>query len=260
MTLSASGPISIADIKTEFGDRGNSLRDYYGVAPGVPASGAISLHDFYGKSAEFVLTLSSSTTTPNLKNMALAAGWNGSSKLVVAINATVCTLRVENSWSFPGGLRLNIGSGVLVGGNYGNGGNNDQNGVNGGTAIWTRQPVQIQNLGTIAGGGGGGAGGTSDSQGGWAGVVTCQGGTGGGGAGFGGVVASYRASPQSGTAGDSFYESGYSVNGGPGGSGGDLGQSGQSSGPQAGGLGGYYIDGNAYVTWLATGTRLGRVA
>lgn len=42
------GPISIQDLKNEFGDLGNSLSNYYGVAVGVPPSGTISLEDFRG--------------------------------------------------------------------------------------------------------------------------------------------------------------------------------------------------------------------
>lgn len=52
MTLPSSGPISLQQIQAEFG--GNApiaITEYYGVAPGVPTSGPISLADFYGKSA-----------------------------------------------------------------------------------------------------------------------------------------------------------------------------------------------------------------
>ena len=52
--------------------------------------------------------------------------------------------------------------------------------------------------------------------------------------------------------------------GGPGGSASTSGYGGYVSGGanlgSAGQLAGYYIDGNSYVTWLATGTRLGRSA
>jgi hypothetical protein len=50
MTLQSSGPISLSDIKAEFGGVDPiSLRDYYALASGLPASGAISFSDFYGR-------------------------------------------------------------------------------------------------------------------------------------------------------------------------------------------------------------------
>ena len=49
MTLQSSGPISLGDIQAEFGGSNPiSLSEYYGVAEGVPAQGAIGLADFYG--------------------------------------------------------------------------------------------------------------------------------------------------------------------------------------------------------------------
>lgn len=52
MALQSSGPISLNDIQTEFGGSNPiAIDEYYGVATGVPASGAISFDDFYGTSA-----------------------------------------------------------------------------------------------------------------------------------------------------------------------------------------------------------------
>ena len=49
MALQSSGAISILDITVEFGGTSpHSLNEYYGVASGVPGSGAISLSSFYG--------------------------------------------------------------------------------------------------------------------------------------------------------------------------------------------------------------------
>jgi hypothetical protein len=51
MTLQSSGSISLANVQTEFGGFAPiGINEYYGVAAGVPASGTISLADFYGKS------------------------------------------------------------------------------------------------------------------------------------------------------------------------------------------------------------------
>ena len=52
MALQSSGAISLANIQTEFGGSNPiSLSEYYGVASGVPSSGAIALSNFYGTSA-----------------------------------------------------------------------------------------------------------------------------------------------------------------------------------------------------------------
>ena len=52
MTLQSSGPISLNDIAGEFGGTTpHLLSEYYGSDTGVPASGIISLSDFYGTSA-----------------------------------------------------------------------------------------------------------------------------------------------------------------------------------------------------------------
>ena len=52
MTLQSSGAISLANVQTEFGGSNPiGINEYYGVASGVPASGTISLANFYGKSA-----------------------------------------------------------------------------------------------------------------------------------------------------------------------------------------------------------------
>lgn len=49
MAIPGSGAISIQTLKNEFGDRGNSLANYYGVDEGVPGGGTISLSHFYNK-------------------------------------------------------------------------------------------------------------------------------------------------------------------------------------------------------------------
>ena len=52
MALQASGAISLADIQGEFGGSNPiGLNEYYSAAAGIPASGVISIGDFYGASA-----------------------------------------------------------------------------------------------------------------------------------------------------------------------------------------------------------------
>lgn len=50
MAIQSSGVISFSDVQGEFGgSHPISLTEYYGADTGVPASGTISLSDFYGK-------------------------------------------------------------------------------------------------------------------------------------------------------------------------------------------------------------------
>ena len=52
MALPSSGPLSLSQIQTEFGGTNPiSLSEYYGADTGVPASGALTVSDFYGANA-----------------------------------------------------------------------------------------------------------------------------------------------------------------------------------------------------------------
>lgn len=63
--LPSSGEISFLDIRDEF-QKGNSLNQYYGAAPGVPTSGQLSFAHFYGKTSRQPPQWESpSTTTRN---------------------------------------------------------------------------------------------------------------------------------------------------------------------------------------------------
>lgn len=58
MALQTSGAISLANIASEFGGSApHSLSEYYGAASGIPASGQISIGNFYGATALADLTL-----------------------------------------------------------------------------------------------------------------------------------------------------------------------------------------------------------
>lgn len=57
MVLQNSGPISLLDIQNEFGGVNPiSISEYYG-SGGAPSSGIISLADFYGRGAEFIVEI-----------------------------------------------------------------------------------------------------------------------------------------------------------------------------------------------------------
>lgn len=70
MPLQSSGPISFAQIQSEFGDVDPiSLSEYYSLASGLPASGAISLSNFYGKTFIVYETITSNRTwSPKANN------------------------------------------------------------------------------------------------------------------------------------------------------------------------------------------------
>jgi len=259
---------------------------------GVP-SGAISLSNFYGKSNAFIFSFAGGTNV-NLRTAAVNAGWNQNS-LVIATNtgtvqsASTGTAALIVSGSFPNGVQL-VNNGLIVG-RGGDGGMgvrwgtstiNATPGLGGGTALSVSVALQVTNNGTVAGGGGGGGGGEGRAN---RGNGPC-GSSGGGGIGFGtgGAAATRVGSTQAvnGNAGGNgtataVGQGGAGVvtangTGGAGGNGGGYGSAGLIgglSGPGTGatgvavgarsngGGGGAATSGNANITWLATGTRLG---
>ena len=224
---------------------------------------------------QITVIISANVRSPDIAALATAQGWRGTENITLVINAgvDVATLQISG---IPDD-RLHIINNGRIGGVQSNGGV-------GGTGLYTRTRIRITNNGTIFGGGGhGGAGGTASwSYSGSSG--TGVGGTGGNGAGFSasGTVAmvNRNTNPAAGGGSYSAYDGATFpgdtapwAGGGSGASGGDIGVAGgtgtaASSGGTgagapgsgtAGALAGYYLDGNSYVTWLATGTRLGRV-
>lgn len=273
MALPVSGLITLAQIGFEAGiTQPYTLTKLYGKM-GAPASGFLSLTNFYGKSNAFTLNIATSLASPDIHALAIAAGWNGTGPLIVNFNCPyVNSLRLDGSKTFPGGLVLNIASGCLIGGV-----------INGGTAIYTRVPVTIYNNGTIAGGGGKGGTGnwtfarySNDPT-----NVNGPPGAGGNGQGFANTSATSVTAAQLGFYGTTAYFSGDTVgaapwaSGGTGGNGGNWGIAGavgQSNGDwggnysaggvatpaTAGAVAGLYIDGSNFASWGSIGNRLGR--
>ncbi len=178
MTLHASGPISLSQVQTEFGGSNPiGLSEYYNKAAGIPASGQISVSQFYGKSSMLYLTISGNTYNYNVRNALLATGWNGVTpgNITVTVNSGVIvgcsdfTSGAISGVGLPAGCNLfvvNNGYIVGTGGNAGWGNSNDGNynfynataGASGGHAILLGCPTTITNNGYIFGGGGGGTG------------------------------------------------------------------------------------------------------
>jgi hypothetical protein len=202
MPLQSTGSISLADVAEEFGGTTpHSLSEYYNAASGIPSSGEISLSDFYGASAAFLVAIAFNVTNgANVRALATTAGWDQSEALLVRVNSGVA-VRNTSGWamtvqgSFPNGLRIeNNGTIIGEGGVGGTGGGafattvatlNGTAGGAGGNALLVETACVIENNGTIASGGGGGGGG-----GGGYGILFgkrawCGAGGGGGGAAFG---------------------------------------------------------------------------
>lgn len=248
-----------------------------------------------GSGGPFQFTISSNQNDANLRTLALAAGWDGGSRLIakiasgVVISATTTGgYALTINGSFPAGGRLiNLGTAVGRGGNGGNGANADTvlsatAGAAGGPALLVSVPFEIDNgSGTLAGGGGGGGGGGSPTSaplsiggggggGGKSSNTNSSGGTGGPGtdiAGGNGGTGTLASAGSGGSSGGAIPPN----IGGAGGSGGGWGSagtagtdSGNTGSPwhsgRPGGGAGNAVTGNSNITWIATGTRLGGIS
>lgn len=310
MALNNSGPISLRgttagqSIQQELGLSGQiSLLDSaVRTLAGVPTGPVTMPTNFYGKANAFVFnqTISSNTNDYNLRNAAIAAGWDQ----VLALNATVTinpgvfvgssstgSAAFQTGSSFPAGSTLSIinnGSIVGRGGNGGSAQNLNGSAGGGGGGVINGSPgtpgTAVGNAGaagTNTAGGAGGAGiqfsqnqptginanynGTTGTNGGLALLVqyatsVTNNGTIGGGGGGGGGG--------SGTYRFLPQNQIFIVGCGAGGNGGGLGSTGSagvtlvagSAVGGAGGAAGAAVNGNSNITWLATGTRLGAIS
>jgi len=211
MALNSSGPISLIGSTT-----GQSIAKELGLSETAQlslfdssvrnllnvASGPISMFDGYGKSSAFAFTISTNQQEANLRTLALAAGWNGTSSVTATVSAGVyiwsdttgtAALTINGSW--PGGVTL-VNNGYIIGkGGVGGAGTTESSGPGGtgGPAISLGINATITNNSGayIAGGGGGGAarggGGGGDGA--------------GGGGGAGGGVGGSNYTAAGGTAG-----------------------------------------------------------
>lgn len=172
MALQLTGAISLANIAAEFSDVApHSLNEFYGVAAGIPLSGAISMDDFYGASAAFQAALAANTQELDLRTFLIGQGWNQSSAVIFTINSGVyvwsdstAVAALNTGGTYPNGLTI-INKGFIIGkgGNGGTGaGPTSPTTIVpptvGGPAINLTTAVSIDNSqGYIGGGGGGGA-------------------------------------------------------------------------------------------------------
>ena len=248
MALQSSGQIKMTDVSGEFGGIApHTLKEYYGVASGVPSSGEISLKDFYGTSSVIVQAATDGQTNQNLSTV-FGSAWGQSTnkEYQVGSGVEIGGIGASNNQAaiyVPSGLGGNLtivvtgtvtghggdggGEGEgMPGGAFGGGGVQmaGGDGTNGGHAIFLESngvTVQVKTGGTLrAGGGGGGGGGGGQKK-----PAGVGGSRSGGDGGVGGNGAGYQQSQQNG-GGDHGGQSG-GFEGGDGGNGGDFGQAGQ---------------------------------
>ena len=137
MALPASGTITLADIRDEFGPPYNAgsnsinsvgLNEYYRGGlyvtsnnTSVPTDGEISLSNFYGAAKEFWVTISSNVQNANLYDIVLNAGWDQILRVRVFIPSGVYIWSDSTSTSgmlipsnFSAGIAI-VNSGFIMG-------------------------------------------------------------------------------------------------------------------------------------------------
>jgi hypothetical protein len=154
MSIPSSGPLNLTTIQTEFGGTNPiGLNEYYaggayvpagttGTYGAVPSSGAISIRNFYGTANTFIVnsTIASNTTTFNVRNAAIAAGWNQATPLQVNITVnsgvsvngtgdTTAAAIVASTLPTTTVINLTVNASAIVYGFGGTGGLTPQNGV-----------------------------------------------------------------------------------------------------------------------------------
>lgn len=230
----------------------------------------IKRQSFTSRSAStFVLNIATSSINPDIRALAVTAGWNQFDPLECRITAPLIN-RLRITQSFNRGLVLYISPNTLIG----------SRAVPDDVALYVSVAVAVENRGKIYGAGGtGGTGGRAGVS--YLGVgTTSYGGTGGAGQGFGGDSLSILG-PYNGYSNGCATHPGPSwagetdptVCGGVGGAGGVWGVSGNQgswgsgygtgsfaySPPDPGGLPGFAVSGEANITWVERGDLRGRI-
>lgn len=269
MAIHLSGPISFQDLVDEF-STGKPLRlsqmfrgaGYVPMAnAGVPINGPISLGDFYGATAAYVLNYNITADMLNFNSTTILnnSGWDGVLPAVLTINISNGIVVSGDNVNtpalvinaLPAGSQVFLNNNGYIVGMGGRGGVTTSYaaaGEKGGDAIQVNSgvAVSINNQGTIAGGGGGSGG-----------YRTGFNSSGGGGGQSGRVASAGGSSPARAGSGGTFTGPG-SVGGSGKVFGGTWGNAGSNS-TAAGGAGGKAVVGNSYITWITTGTINGAI-
>lgn len=161
MALKLEGPLSLTEVKTEFKNLSGdvSFSDLWGIAEGVPSSGAISLSVMLGKAYVFLKLVNGTFTNVNIQSLFTPEEWEADTPKEVrfsetsVIGSSVTTTPALVTGSGGAGTLKIVNAGSIIGA----GGITPSQA--GGNAIEIqRSNVTIINTGLIAGGGG--AGGT----------------------------------------------------------------------------------------------------
>lgn len=271
----------------------NSAQQLYGVASGtqrsmddtnirylagIPQSLSGSQINLNKLSGAAYFTKTSAGTAINVRSDCVAAGWNQTGPVWYVINGNTYSGSTGSpaltiSGSFPGGIILQINSGVYLVGKGGTGGNGQAGyyaasptgATVGGVALavsaYTGGTLYINNLGIMSGGGGGGGGGRGGFYAAGYTYTPYTGGGGGGGAGVGagGSVNGGAGTVSGGGSGGTAQAGAVNVAALNGGAGGGLGATGTSA-QYGGAAAGACTTGTVgVVTWIATGTRYGTI-
>ena len=276
MAIHSTGAISFQDLINEFNvPKPVSLSQMYagaGYVPeanlGVPRSGAISLGNFYGATAAYVLDYNITADMFNFNSSTVLAnsGWDGVTPVILTVNIASGTVVSGNNTStpafvvnaLPNGSQVFINNnGYIIGmGGKGAGADHVVAGA-GGPAMNIAAACSITNNGTIGGGGGGGGSGTliaADNIGGGggrSGRVNSAAGIGSGG--WYGTAGTFSAAGSGSAPINGYY-------GGAGGNWGTAGANGTSTGTASnyiGGRGGAAVIGNSLINWVSVGTIMG---
>ena len=262
MAIHLTGAISFQDLINEFAvPKPVSLSQMYAggayvpeANTGVPNSGAISLGNFYGATAAYVLDYNITADMVNFNSSTVLANssWDGVIPVILTVTIDNGIVVSGDNTSTPAFIvnALPSGSQVFINNNgfiIGMGGSGGSGGVgaSGGIALNTLTNTVITNAGTIGGGGGGGGGGGTSGK-------TNSGGGGGqsgkvnSGGGYGMATGSPGSFASAGAGGVYL-----SNRGGAGGTWGAAGASGTSAG---GGAGGAAVVGNSLINWVLEGT------
>ena len=218
----------------------------------------------------FIQTISADTSNYNLRNAAVAAGWDQVKPLIatVTINSgivvsasTTSVAGFDTGSSIPAGSSLKLINNGYICGMGGRGGGNVSGAAQaGGVGLSASFPLAVTNNSIIAGGGGGGGAGLSNNVGGGGGrtgrtnTVAAEGSNDNGQVGTFSKGGDGAYAAVGGTTGPGVDSDGGGSGGGWGAAGGN---GGETFGVYAAGAGGAAVSGNTHITWIAAGTRYG---
>ena len=265
MAIHLTGAISFQDLINEFSvPKPVSLSQMYAggtyvpeANTGVPNSGAISLGNFYGATAAYVLDYNITADMVNFNSSTVLANssWDGVIPVILTVTIDNGIVVSGNNTSIPAftvnalpsGSQAFINNNGFIIGMGGRGGATSAVGASGGIALNILTNTVITNAGTIGGGGGGGGGGNTSGKG--------YSGAGGGGGQSGKVNSGGGSGTPTGSQG-SFASAGaggvYSSS--RGGAGGTWGAAGAGGTGADGGAGGAAVVGNSLINWVSEGT------